>query len=396
MERSSGPPFTVFATGGFSYPQYGAGNASNTWFACTIVDADGKEVPWVDRDGRVLETVSERYHPAPGQKLALPYRASAYEVQGPVLIPDLPERIAKGEFKLPLYADLPSMPESERKAIRGLMIGNEGKTRIPIYQVYSNAGFDPDKDLLQAPVMPPDQYFFSPWWHSTGARQWRELGLCAGGGVVIDWDLKSSLEGLYAAGQQQYAGADHAASATTGRYAGRKAAQFAKMAREPQIERQQIEEEKLRVYGPIRRKDGIGWKELKAGVCRIMQDYCGEYKSDKVLKLGLWYLESISQNEASEIYARNPHELVRALESLNCIVVAQIVLHHCLARKASSKFLNFKRLDYPVTDPPEWNKLVTLRRENGAVVVEDLPLNYWLLPPNSSSYEENYKRHCGL
>ena len=41
------------------------------------------------------------------------------------------------------------MPEDERKAIFGLMVGNEGKTRIPIYQNYMAAGFDPDKDMLQ-------------------------------------------------------------------------------------------------------------------------------------------------------------------------------------------------------------------------------------------------------
>ena len=57
------------AYGGFAYPYYGTGNNSNTWYACTMVDANGKEIPWVDRDGRVLKTVSERYRPAPGQKL---------------------------------------------------------------------------------------------------------------------------------------------------------------------------------------------------------------------------------------------------------------------------------------------------------------------------------------
>jgi len=59
-------------SGGFDWPDYGVGNASNTWFACTIVDANGKEVPWVDKDGRELGTVSERYRPAPGQRFLLP------------------------------------------------------------------------------------------------------------------------------------------------------------------------------------------------------------------------------------------------------------------------------------------------------------------------------------
>ena len=132
---------------------------------------------------------------------------------GPSLIPDLPERIKKGEFVLPFYADLPGMPEHERRAIWGLMIGNEGKTRIPIYDTYGKAGFDPDKDMLRCSVMPPDQYTFSPWWLAYGPRQWRDGGFNAGGGLVFDWDLKTSLEGLYVAGQQT-AGGNHALAAS--------------------------------------------------------------------------------------------------------------------------------------------------------------------------------------
>ena len=180
MERS------IPHAGGFRYPSYGTGNASNTWFACTIVDANGKEVPWVDKDGRILKTVSERYRPAPGQKFVLFNTVlPPLEYRGASLIPDLPERIKKGEYILPLYADLPSMSEHERRALFGLMIGNEGKTRIPIYQVYTDAGFDPDRDMLQANVLPPDAYNSGPWWNMTPVPQWREPGFVNGGGYGI-------------------------------------------------------------------------------------------------------------------------------------------------------------------------------------------------------------------
>lgn len=393
LERSS----SMIASGGFSYPMYGTGNAHNTWYACTIVDANGKEIPWVDRDGNILRTVEERYRPAPGQKTFFYGRmAPSYELWGPSLIPDLPERIMKGEFALPLYADLPSMPEHERRAIWGLMIGNEGKTRIAIYNRYSKAGFDPNKDMLQANVMPPDQYIFSAWWGSFGPRQWRTGGFAAGGGLVFDWDLKTSLKGLFVAGMSTYAGGDHSVAACTGRYAGRKAANYAQTAGEPVIEMKQVNEEKDRVYAPVRRKDGIGWKELKAGLCRIMQDYCGEYKSEETLKTGLRWLNSIRESETSTACARNPHELGRTLECLTHITIGEIVMHASLARKASSRALEFKRIDYPEMDPPKWNKLVNLRLENGAIKVGELPINYWLLPPNAPTCEENYKKHSGL
>lgn len=402
MAWQAGAEFTLMErslpqTGGFRYPAYGTGNAHNTWYACNIVDANGKEVPWVDRDGRPLKTLSERYRPAPGQKFFLSNPGPVpYKYLGPSLTPDLPERIKKGEFVLPLYADLPGMPEHERRGIFGLMIGNEGKTRIPIYQVYTQAGFDPDKDMLQANVLAPDDYIFEPWWNLKPVPQWREPGFVNGGGVVFDWNLKTTLEGLYAAGTQLAGGANHAASAATGRYAGRKATEYILQTREPVIDRKQVAKEKARVYAPVKRNEGIGWKELQAGICRVMQDYCGEYKSEETLKIGLGWLKSIRESEASKVYARNPHELMRTLECLVRITIGEMIMHASLVRKASSTALDFKRIDYPEMDPPEWHKFITTRLSNGEVKVGELPVNYWLLPPNAPTYEENYERHCGL
>jgi hypothetical protein len=50
------------------FPHYGTGNPKNTWFPCTMVDARGKEIPWVDYQGRPLKDVFERTRPAEGQK----------------------------------------------------------------------------------------------------------------------------------------------------------------------------------------------------------------------------------------------------------------------------------------------------------------------------------------
>jgi len=386
LMESSG---TNMQTGGFGNLPYSTGNAHNTWFPCNLVDADGKEVPWVDHNGKPLATIEERNHCAPGQR--------AFIYDGPHFISDLPERIAKGEFKLPLYADLPSMPEHERRAIWGLMIGNEGKTLIPVYHTFQKWGFDPDKDMLQATLQPPDLYTWGAWWKSYPPRHYRGLG---GGGPVFDWELKTNLEGLYAAGTTLACGSNHSGSATSGRYAGRKASEYA-MAKsnsgeQTPINRDQIEREKLRAYAPVRRKDGMGWKELKIGLTRIMQDYCGETKTLETLKLGLKWLDSMRESEMQTAYARNPHELGRVLEALAQLTVSEMVIHACLSRKASSRPLGFQIAEYPQMDPPEWGKFVTIRQENGGVKSGSLPFNYWLLPPNSPEYAQNYQKHCGL
>jgi succinate dehydrogenase/fumarate reductase flavoprotein subunit len=213
---------------------------------------------------------------------------------------------------------------------------------------------------------------------------------------VFDWDLKTNLEGLYVAGSTLACGANHSGSATTGRYAGRKAAAYAAGVQDPIIDKKQLEDEKARVYAPIRRKDGMGWKELKSGIARIMQDYCGEVKNEPTLRMGLKWLESAKESELSMAYARNPHELGRTLEAMAQANVAEVIIHACLARQASSRPLGLERLDYPQMDPPEWNKFLTIRQENGKIKTGELPFKYWLSSPNASSLEENYQKHCGL
>lgn len=389
----------------FSYIPYGVGNASNTWYGCPIVDANGKEVPWVDRDGNELKTVEERFQPSPGQRfilglgLGVPY---TYANECKHLTRELADRIRTGEFRLPLYSDLTRLPEKERKAIFGLMVGNEGKTRIPVYDVYTKAGFDPDKDMLRVPIMPPECYtanvtgnfWAGMFWAGTSVAPFRVIG---GGGLVVDWDLRTNLEGLYAAGSSIFGAGAHSNAATSGRYAGRKAAAYAITAPEPVVNRRQVETEKTRVYAPLKKgKSSIGWKELNIGICRIMQDYCGQYRSEETLKEGLELLKGLRESEASMVYATNPHELGRSLECQSIITVGEMIIHASMARKASSAVLNFYRLDYPEIDPPEWNKLLSIKLEDGKVLVREQPLNYHLLPPFASTYEENYRLHCDL
>ena len=378
MEKSMPTPFGS----GNVFPPYGHGNAMNTWFPCNMVDARGRQIPYVDRDGKTLETIEARSRPAPGQRF-MGERTPAHRHKRPELIPDLPERVKKGEFVLPLYADLPSMPDRERKAIWGLMVGEEGKTKIPVVDYYTGAGFEPDKDLLQsymflgsdpmrANVRPQDR---------TGG----EIG--DAGGLVTDWNLMTNLEGLFAAGDALFAANYHYHAATTGRYAGRKAADYASNAIMPSPSRAQVEAEKVRVYSPLDNRPMFEWKELNAAMCRVMQNYCGEYKNEGLLKIGLIWLEDLKRNEASRVCADNPHKLMRTLEVFNILTCDEMIIHASMARKASSRYLGLFRLDYPEIDPPDWHKWVTIRLEHGKVKTGELPIDFW------KPLVENYEKH---
>jgi succinate dehydrogenase/fumarate reductase flavoprotein subunit len=382
MERSKNAPFES----PYAYPHFGVGSNFSSWYACTLVDANGKEVPWIDRDGRLLTTVSERYRPAPGQRYLLHSNglgSKDYKYRLPRLIPDLEQRIRKGEFVLPLYADLPGMPDHERRALWGLMVGEEGKTKFPIVRHYEEAGFDPDKDLLQG------YYLLSGDMTWDVALPQERLIFGNAGGLVVDWDLRTTLEGLYAAGEQAFGTLYFSGATTSGRWAGGKAAEYALKPGKARISRKQVEAEKRRVYGPVGREDGIDWKEFNSGLCRVMQNYCGGVKTEELLNIGLITLREIAENEAQTLHADNPHKLSRALDTLDVLTCDQIIIYSCLARKASSEALGFARIDYPEVDPPGWHKWITVRQVDGTVRTGEMPIDF------HEPLESNYKLHGG-
>jgi len=333
---------------GYKHTWYGgAGDAS--YENIQLVDANGKKLPW----------------PVQGWPDGGAMRPSPEDMEKII------KGVQTGEYALPFYGDFPGMPDIERKVTWKLMLGEESTTKN-ITNTYEKAGFNPDKHLLQ-------NYNLI---EGTSPPQWQNAG---GGGPVIDWDLKSTLDGLYIAGEQTFSAGDHSYAASTGRYAGRKAAAYAKEIGEPRIFRDQVTLEKTRIYAPIKRTDGIDWKELHAGIARAMQYFCSEYKTESLLNMGLQTLQDIEENHIPRLYALDPHKLMRSIEDLSLLTHGQIVLNASLARCASSNLLGFHRIDYPVIDPPEWGKFVTVKLENDKVKEGSVPLNYW------GDLKENYE-----
>lgn len=362
-----------------SFPPYGAGNNHNSWYACTMVDAEGREIPWVDRDGRELSSVAERYRPAPGQRFFLKGGGEpdvpVYEFQGPETLP-VDELIKRG-YKLPLYADLSRMPEAERRVIWGVMIGNEGKTKIPIMKAYTDAGFDPAKHKLQS---------YGDGWKSGAFLPQERQFFGLPGGLMNDWHLMTNVEGLFAAGDALFASNCYGHACATGHYAGRHAAAYARSLGEVSVHEPQVESERARLYQALGRDKGVTWQELNFAITRVMQHHCGGFKTDELLVRGLAALDELEAQEVPRLMARNPHDVIRVLEVLNILTTAKIVIHSSLARKASSHALHFTRLDYPEVDPPAWRKFITVRDTPDGVRADSRPLDYY------GNLTENYER----
>jgi succinate dehydrogenase/fumarate reductase flavoprotein subunit len=338
---------------GFKHKWYsGAGDAS--YENVPILDANGKRVPWPIQGWEDYGTMQ----PGPGVEEAIR------------------DGIMQGKYALPFYGDFPGMNEVERRATWKLMLGEESTVKI-ITDTFNKAGYDESKDLLQS----------YKYLEGNSPPQFREAGYGYGGGVLVDWDLKTTLDGLYAGGMQLFAPEDHSFSAATGRYAGRKAAAYAGQISEGKISRDQIEREKNRVYAPTKRGIGLDWKEVHAGVARVMQYYCSEFKTESLFQMGLGALEKIENESVPLLYAPDPHKLMRSLEDTSLLTYGQIIILSSMARKASSVPLNFQRIDYPSLDPPAWNKYLTIKLENGKVKNGELPFNFW------GNMKQNYEAH---
>lgn len=367
-----------FSAAGRSFPPYGTGNNHNTWYAATMVDARGVEIPYVDRDGRELKTVDERYRPAPGQKFFLKggvIDEPKYEWRGPETLPF--EELLKRGYRLPFYADLTSMPEGERRVIWGMMVGEEAKTRVPIYENYTSRGFDPCRHVLQS--------YGTGWQSAAFLDQERQL-FGAPGGVMHDWNLETNIKNVFAAGDTLYASDCAGHACATGYWAGQHAAGAAQKAELQKADPDFVQKERERLLKPLTVRDGLDWREVNAAAAKAMQNYCGGIKCDDLLLQGLNVIHDL-QREAENIQGRNPHELARVHEVSDILAVSDLILNACLSRKADREPLFFKRSDSRKEAEEAENCYLVLRKEDGTVKERRVPLQFY------GDLTENYDKH---
>ena len=368
-----------FSSAGRSFPPYSAGNNHNTWYPASLIDAEGKEIPYADRDGNILTDVEQRFQPAKGQHYFLKggnIEQAKYAYDGPETLPY--DKLKEMGYKLPFYADLSNMPELERKVIWGMMVGQEGKTNVPVYKNFTEAGFDPTKDVLQC--------YGVGWTSAEFLPQERQL-FGMPGGFMNDWDLMTNIPGLFVAGDSLFSSNCFGHAASTGAYAGRKAAAYA-VKQEGFVApcETQVTNEMERVYAPLGGDpvNGVSWKELNEAIAKAMQNYCGEQKRDELLLSGVELLNRYEKEIVPRTYAANPHELMRLLEVFDILTVAQIILQACLARHQTCPKLEFYRTD---DDGRAMAPFICIHSDGEKVVAREVPLDY------AGDIRENYEKH---
>lgn len=290
------------------------------------------------------------------------------------IIAAIREGIKKGEYKLPFFGDFAGMKPEESNATWNLMLSEESTTKVMV-KTMTEDGFDIHRDQIL-------NYTFLEFQPS---GQYRDAA--RGGGIITDWDLKTSVDGLYAAGTSLFSPGDHSFAASTGRYAGRKAAAYAKSIEAGALYRDQVDKEKNRVLAPTKRDDGIEWKELHNGLCRVMQYFVSEYKDETMFNMALEEIKRIEENAVPQLYALDPHKLMRSLEDLSMIEHAKIVINAMKERKFTNPQLGIERVDYPENDVEESNNYLTMYLENDEIKFARVPIRYW------GNMKEQYEAH---
>ena len=326
-------------------------------------DASYENVDLVDSDNRKLPFPTQSW--ADGGAM-LPVKSDFSD--------RIRDEIRAGKWKPPFYGDFAGMKPVESDATWKLMLTEESTTKVMVETMEKN-GFDNHRDQ----VMNYSFLEFQP------SQQFRDSA--RGGGIMTDWNLMSSVEGLFAAGSAMFSPGDHSYAASTGRYAGRKAAAYAKSAAFGTVDREQVDRELNRVLAPTKRDEGIEWKELHNGLSRVMQYFVSEFKNEEMLNMALDEIQRIEDNAVPQLYAMDPHKLMRSLEDLNLIDHAKIVINAMKERRFTNRRLGIERLDYPENDEEDANKYLTMKQVDGKIEFERVPLRYW------GNMKEEYEAH---
>jgi succinate dehydrogenase/fumarate reductase flavoprotein subunit len=187
------------------------------------------------------------------------------------------------------------------------------------------------------------------------------------GGVLYNEKGETSVKGLYAAGDELFGGISCAA--TFGWIAGDSAGPYSCSAATPDAHeaRPRIEERKQLIEGMLGRKKGPGWKEANLALQQIMQDYAGPIRSETLLAAGLSHIRRLKEKVGTAMVAQDGHELVRGLELMNLVDLAELLFLAAMERKETRA--GHVRVDYPFTNPL-LDKLLIVRKTDEGPILE--------------------------
>ncbi|MFV1988858.1 MAG: FAD-binding protein [Gemmatimonadota bacterium] len=230
----------------------------------------------------------------------------------------------KARGKGPLYMDCSGISDEDAEYMRHWTIHEGNEAMVDHMEV---EGIDLQKHPIEFSTYP----------------------LRGGGLIVANAKTETSIEGLYAAGDE--AMGDISAAATFGWISGDQAAEFVKTVVDGDLEaaRPTIDHVASTIDTLRGRQDGPDWEEANIALQQVMTDYAGTVRNEAVLLQGLSHLRRLKDKANTEMMARNQHEVGRCLEVYNLFQMGELVFIGALDRKETRGLHN--RPDYPFTNP---------------------------------------------
>jgi succinate dehydrogenase/fumarate reductase flavoprotein subunit len=187
------------------------------------------------------------------------------------------------------------------------------------------------------------------------------------GWICTDEQTRTSMPGLYAAGDESFN--EISPAAVFGWIAGENAAQFAGTATSADAAKIDAQmDEKIDFINEVRgRETGPDWKEVNVALQQLMFDYVGPVRSEALLTTGRGHLKRLRENARNLIISRNQHELALCLEVFDLLEVGELVFVAADARKETRGL--HVRSDYPFTNPL-LDKSLIVKRVDGKPVTE--------------------------
>jgi len=211
-----------------------------------------------------------------------------------------------------------------------------------------------------------------------------EIGLCSGhsaSGVWVDEHARTTVPGLYAAGDMGSVPHNYMLGAfVNGGIAGQDAAAYAAEIDLAPIDDAAVIRERERVLAPSRREDGLTPHEMEYKARRMVNDYLQPPKVTRKMEIGLQRFAEI-RDDLDHLVARDPHELMRALEVQSILDCAEMATTASLYRTESRWGLYHYRVDHPDTDDANWFCHTQLYRDaDGRMACKKRPVAPYVVP----------------
>ncbi|OBH13565.1 fumarate reductase/succinate dehydrogenase flavoprotein subunit [Mycobacterium sp. E1747] len=212
-----------------------------------------------------------------------------------------------------------------------------------------------------------------------------EIGLCSGhsaSGVWVDEHARTTVPGLYAAGDLACVPHNYMIGAFVfGDLAGADAAAACAETAAPQdLPNDQLREAHELIYRPLRHPDGPPQPQVEYKLRRFVNDYVAPPKTAAKLSIAVRTFERM-RAEIAEMGARNPHELMRAVEVSFIRDCAEMAARSSLTRTESRWGLYHDRADLPSRDDAQWGYHLNLRKgADGAMVFLKRPVAPYFVP----------------